>query len=237
MREDGRANHELREIKLIPDYIDNVPGSVLIEQGKTRLVCTATYENRVPHFLRESDRGWIAAEYAMLPGSTGNRRIGREREKKNSRNIEIQRFIGRALRSTINLKTIRGFTIFIDTDVIQADGSTRCAAVNCGMLALVKSLRYLVYETLIPDLPKIELISAVSIGVKGEDILVDLTYSEDFNVDADINVISSEKGKIIEVEAFIEETPIAADIFHRVIDLGIDKNLEIIGILKKHMEV
>lgn len=237
MREDGREKYQLREIKIIPDYIDNVPGSVLNLHGNNKIICTATYETRVPYFLKESGKGWIAAEYSMLPGSTGNRRNVREREKRNNRNIEIQRFIGRALRNTFDLKVIEGMTIFIDTDVIQADGSTRCAAVNCGMVVLVKSLRHLVYENLIADLPEIEIISAVSIGVKDNDILVDLTFDEDSMVDADINIVSSEKGNLIEVQGFAEENPIAKKIFHKAIDIGVEKNLEIIQLLKKYVEV
>jgi len=237
MREDGRENFQLRDMKIVPGYIDNVPGSLLIEQGNTKIVCSATVENRVPFFLKESGKGWIAAEYAMLPGSTGNRRSAREREKKNNRNIEIQRFIGRALRNTFDLKVIRGMTIFIDIDVIQADGSTRCTALNSGMIALTKTLRYLVYENLIADLPEIEVISAVSIGVKDEEILIDLTFEEDAAVDADINIVSSEKGNIIEVQAFAEENPVAKEMFQKAIDIGVEKNLEITKLLKKQMEV
>ena len=237
MREDGRENFQLRDMKIVPGYIDNVPGSLLIEQGNTKIVCSATVENRVPFFLKESGKGWVAAEYAMLPGSTGNRRNAREREKKNNRNIEIQRFIGRALRNTFDLSVTQGMTIFIDTDVIQADGSTRCAALNSGMIALTKALRYLVYENLIADLPEIEVISAVSIGVKDQEILVDLTFKEDSLVDADINIVSSEKGNIIEVQAFAEESPVAKELFHKAIDIGVEKNLEITKLLKKQMEV
>lgn len=237
MRQDGRENNRFREMKIIPGYIENVPGSVFMEQGLTRIICTATYENRVPHFLRESSKGWISAEYSMLPGSTGNKRNQREREKRNNRNIEIQRFLGRALRDTFDLKSIKGMTIYIDTDVLQADGSTRCAALNCGMIALAKSLKYLLYENLIADLPEMEIISAVSIGIKGDDILVDLTFAEDAIADADINIISSEKGNIVEVQAFAEVKTIAKEIFHKAIDIGVEKNLEIIKILKAYIGV
>lgn len=235
MRKDGRNNYDLREIKIIPGYISNVPGSVLIDQGNTRVICSATYENKIPHFQKDSGKGWIRAEYSMIPGSVGNQRISRERHKINNRNIEIQRFIGRALRTTFDLKHIEDKTIYIDTDVIQADGSTRCASINCAVIALIKSLKYLVYENLIKDLPEIEIISAVSVGIKDNEILVDLTYEEDSKIDADINIVSSEKKNIIEVEAFAEESSIQKDIFHRAIDLGVEKNLEIIDILKKYI--
>jgi ribonuclease PH len=237
MRKDGRENFQLREIHITPDYVDNVPGSVLIEQGNNKIICSATYDKRVPFFMKESKKGWISAEYSMLPGSTGNRRNLRERDRKNNRNIEIQRFIGRALRNTIDLKTIAGITIFIDTDVIQADGSTRCAALNSGMVALMRSLKHFVYENLIAHLPQIEVISAVSVGVKDEDILVDLNFEEDSIVDADINIVSSEKGNLIQVQAFAEEKPVAKELFQKAIDVGVEKNFEIIELLKKYMEV
>ncbi|MCP4149450.1 MAG: ribonuclease PH [bacterium] len=235
MRKDGREIEQLRDIKVIPDYIKNVPGSVLIEHGDTRVLCTATYDNRVPFFLKGGKKGWVAAEYSMLPGSTGNQRNQRERQRVNNRNIEIQRFVGRALRNTFNLKAIDGKTVFIDTDVLQADGGTRCAAINGGMLALVKILRHLVFENIIKEVPKMEWIAAVSIGVKGDDILVDLTYEEDSAADADINIVTSEKGNIVEIQAFAEENPISKELFQKVIDLGVEKNLEIIETLKKHI--
>jgi ribonuclease PH len=235
IRDDGRAFDQLREITLVPDYIKNVPGSVLIEQGDTRLVCTATYETRVPPFLRgkSNDKGWVQAEYAMLPGSTGShQRSHRERQRVNSRSIEIQRFIGRALRTTFSLKQINGITIYVDTDVIQADGGTRCAAINGAMIVLVKTLRHLVFENLIPQLPEVEFLAAVSIGVKNDNIMVDLNYKEDSAVDADINIVSTVKGNIVEVQAFGEEKAIPKTVFQQVIDLGVKKNMEIIKKLK-----
>lgn len=235
MRQNGRENQQLRGMKITPGYIKNIPGSVLIEQGDTRVLCSATYDTRVPHFLKNSGKGWVAAEYSMLPGSTGKQRMSRERQKINNRNIEIQRFLGRALRNTFDLNHIDGKTIFIDTDVLQADGSTRCVSLNGGMLALVKSLNSLVFENQIHDFPDIEWIAAVSIGIIGDEILVDLTYKEDSSADADINVVSSEKGNIVEVQAFAEENPISENIFHKVIDLGIRKNQEIIEMLKEYV--
>lgn len=234
MRLNDRADDQLREIKLTPDYIKNIPGSVLMEQGDTRVLCTAIYETKVPHFLKNSDKGWVTAEYAMLPGSTGAQRTQRERQKINNRNVEIQRFISRALRNTFNLKTIEGKTIYIDTDVLQADGGTRCASINGGMLVLVKALRKMVFENILRALPPIEWIAAVSVGVKGDTILADLDYKEDFAVDADINIVSSEKGNIVEVQAFAEEAPISREAFLKAVDLGVQKNLEIIEILKKY---
>ena len=153
MRQDGRKNNQIREVNITADYVKDVPGSVMIEQGNTRVICTATYDAKVPHFLRDSGKGWVTAEYAMMPGSTGNPRLNRERLRANSRSIEIQRFIARALRNTLNLKVLDGKTIFIDADVIQADGSTRCAALNGAVITLVKALKYLVFENMLKDFP------------------------------------------------------------------------------------
>lgn len=222
-------------MKIVPGYVKNIAGSALIEMGDTRVLCTATCEARVPYFLKGSGKGWVQAEYGMLPGSTGTQRSQRERQRVNHRNIEIQRFIGRALRNTFNLAKIDGWNIAIDTDVLQADGSTRCAAINGGMTALVKALRHLVFENCIKDLPPIEWIAAVSVGIKDNEILADLTYKEDSAADADINIVSSEKGNIVEVQAFAEENPIAKEVFNKAIDLAVEKNLEIIQQLKQHV--
>jgi ribonuclease PH len=235
MRHDHRSESDIREIKLSLDYLQNVPASVFIEQGLTRIVSSASIENRVPHFLKDSGKGWINAEYGMLPGSVGIPRLRRERSYSHNRHIEIQRFLGRALRSTFDLKAIEGKTILIDADVIQADGSTRCAALNAGMVLTVKILRHLVYENLIPDLPEIEFISAVSVGILDGNILVDLNYQEDSTVEADINVVSSEKKNIIEVQSFAENKPVSHRLFKKALDIAVEKNLEIIELLKKHL--
>lgn len=234
MRKDNRNFDELRKIKITPDFVPSIPGSVFIEQGNTRIICSATVEYKVPFFLKEEKKGWINAEYSMLPGSTGKRRVQRERNKINGRNIEIQRFIGRALRNTFSLKDINGITIHIDADVVEADGGTRCASLNGGMIALKKSLEYLVFENKIKRLPELEYIAAVSVGVKDDKIIADLNYQEDSDVDADINIISSEKGKIVEVSAFAEERPISKELFDEVINIGIEKNFEIIKLLKEY---
>jgi len=233
LRKDNRVFDELREIKISPDFVSNIPGSVFIEQGKTRIICSATVEYKVPHFIKEEKKGWINAEYSMMPGSTSKKRVPRERNRVNGRNIEIQRFIGRALRNTFNLKELEGITIHIDCDVIEADGGTRCVSLNGGMIVLKKALEYLVFENKIQRLPELEYIAAISIGVKGKDILIDLTYEEDSMVDADINIISSEKRHIVEVSAFAEKNSISKEIFDKVLNIGIEKNLKIIEKIKK----
>jgi ribonuclease PH len=235
MKRKDRLNDDLREIRIFPDFIGKVPGSVLIEQGQTKVICTATYERKTQLFLKDSGKGWIQAEYSMLPGSTGIHRHKRERSMVNNRNIEIQRFIGRALRNTLCLQELKDLTIFIDADVVQADGSTRCTALNGSMIALVKLLRYFVFEHMIADLPEIEFVAAVSVGVsKTSEILIDLDYQEDAIMAADINVVSSEKGNIIEVLGFAEEHPISFADFNKAVALGVQKNHEIISVLKKY---
>ena len=233
MRVHSRPGQQLRPIAFIPGYIANVPGSVLCEQGNTRVVATATIEEKTPHFLKKSGQGWITAEYAMLPGSAGNQRIPRERGKINNRSGEIQRFISRALRAAVNLKELGARTITLDTDVIQADGSTRCASLNAGFLALILALKYLVYEQMIPDFPAFQFMAAVSIGVKDQDILVDMDYEEDSQADSDINIVSMADGSLIEVQSFCERRPLAIELFQRSLALGVEKNREIIELQKK----
>jgi ribonuclease PH len=233
MRVADRSGQQLRPISFIPGYINHVPGSVLCEQGNTRVVATATIEEKTPHFLKKSGQGWITAEYAMLPGSSGNQRISRERGKINNRSGEIQRFISRALRTVVNLKEIGARTITLDADVIQADGSTRCASLNAGFLALVFALKYLVYEQLIADFPAFQFVAAVSIGVRDREILADLDYEEDSRVDSDINIVSMEDGSLIEVQSFCERRPLAIDLFQQSLALGLEKNREIIALQKK----
>jgi len=196
-------------------------------------VATATIEEKTPHFLKKSGQGWITAEYAMLPGSSGNQRIARERGKINNRSGEIQRFIGRALRVAVAAKEIGARTITLDTDVIQADGSTRCASLNAGFLALILSLKYMVYEQMIPDFPAFRFIAAVSVGVKDQEILADLDYAEDSRADSDINIVSMDDGSLIEVQSFSERQPLARELFQQALALGIEKNREIINLQKK----
>jgi ribonuclease PH len=233
MRAHDRPVQELRPIVFIPGYVRNVPGSVLCEQGHTRVVATSTIEDRVPPFLKKSGRGWVTAEYSMLPGSSGNQRVARERAKINNRSGEIQRFIGRALRTVVDPKILGERTVTLDADVIQADGSTRCASLNAAFLALVLSLKYLVYEQLIADFPSFRFIAAVSIGAKNGELLADLDYEEDSRIDSDINIVSTADGALVEVQSFCEGTPLPQELFQKAIGLGVEKNREIIALLRK----
>ena len=233
MRAHDRPAQELRPIVFIPGYVRNVPGSVLCEQGHTRVVATATIEDKVPPFLKKSGRGWVTAEYAMLPGSSGNQRIARERAKINNRSGEIQRFIGRALRTVLDPRILGERTVTLDADVIQADGSTRCASLNAAFLALILSLKHLVYEQLIADFPAFHFIAAVSIGAKSGELLADLDYDEDSGIDSDISIVSTADGALVEVQSFCEGAPLTQELFQKAIALGVEKNHEIIALLKK----
>jgi len=233
MRANDRPAAALRPIVFIPGYVRNVPGSVLCEQGHTRVIATATVEDKVPPFLKKSGRGWVTAEYAMLPGSSGNQRIARERGRINNRSGEIQRFIGRALRTAVDMKALGERTITLDADVIQADGGTRCASLNASFLALVFALKHLVYEQMIADFPGFRFVAAVSIGVKDHELLADLDYDEDSRIDSDINIASDAAGALIEVQSFCEGEPLPPELFQKAIALGIEKNLEIIALQKQ----
>jgi len=235
MRAHNRSSQQLRPLAFIPGYIRNVPGSVLCEQGNTRVVATATIEEKTPHFQKKSGQGWITAEYAMLPGSSGNQRIARERGKTNNRSSEIQRFIGRALRAVVDLKELGVRTITLDTDVIQADGSTRCASLNAGFLALILAFKHMVFEQMIADFPRFHFMAAVSVGVRNQEILADLDYEEDSQADSDINIVSMADGSLIEVQSFCERQPLRGELFQQALALGIEKNREIIELQKKSL--
>ncbi len=233
MRRDNRGPLELRPLRIVPNYLRNLPGSALVEQGETRVVCAATLEERVPPFLRNSGRGWITAEYAMLPGSSGRERVPRERLKANGRSLEIQRFIGRGLRAAFDLKALGERTLTLDADVLQADGSTRCAALNGCLVALALALKYLVFEQFIPDFPPFQPVSAVSVGARGGEPLVDLDYEEDSRCDMDANVVSTAAGAIVELQATSERQPVPPALLQRLIELALEKNRDIAAAQKR----
>ncbi len=219
-------------------YLEKTP-SALIIQGKTQVLCCASFEDRVPPFIKEQkDKklGWLKAEYSMLPTAGGQQRQQRERNRYNSRNLEIERFIGRALRTVINLKTLGSRTIIIDCDVLQADGGTRCASVIGGVLALSQLLQHLVFEQIIAELPPMKLISAISVGIKNNQILLDMNYLEDLSADADINVISDENGQLIESTTFVEGKALNPQTHADAIMKAITINSAIISGLKALIE-
>jgi len=205
MRPSGRALDELRKIKITRNYTRHAEGSVLIECGDTKVLCTASVEERVPGFLRGKNQGWITAEYGMLPRSTGNR-MGREaaRGKQGGRTVEIQRLIGRSLRAAVDLTKLGENSITIDCDVIQADGGTRTASITGAYVALVDAVNYLLDKKVIKENPIVNHIAAISVGIyKGEAVL-DLDYDEDSNCETDMNVIMNNDSNFIEIQGTAE---------------------------------
>jgi len=205
MRPSGRAVDQAREVKITRHYTKHAEGSVLIETGDTKVLCNATVETRVPGFLRGKKQGWVTAEYAMLPRSTG-RRMGREasRGKQGGRTLEIQRLIGRSLRAVVDLQALGEHTITIDCDVIQADGGTRTASITGAYVALVDAIEHMLSKKMIAKSPIHGQIASVSVGIYNGKSVLDLDYAEDSNAETDLNVVMNEMGGFIEVQGTAE---------------------------------
>ncbi len=219
-RKDNRASNELRPIKFTRGFTKQAAGSVLVEFGDTKVITTATIEDRVPRFLADSNKGWLTAEYSLLPGST-DKRVQRERGVNLSgRTQEIQRLIGRSLRAAVDLFKIGERTIIIDADVIQADGGTRTASISGGFVALYDALLKLQQEGAIQDIPVIEPIAAVSVGICNGEVMLDVDYSEDSAADADANIVMTESGKILEFQATSEGVPFDREKFLEIADMA-----------------
>ena len=219
-----RAPDELRPVRLQLGYTDATPGSVLIEMGRTRVLCTASVESEVPRWMRNSGRGWVTAEYGMLPGSS-NERIGRDSYAK-GRSLEISRLIGRALRSVVDLKAMGEGMVRVDCDVIQADGGTRTAAVTGAWVALWDAFEWGVGNGVFPRNPIIDQVAAISVGVVGGDVLLDLEYESDVAADVDMNVVMSGRGLLVEVQGTAEGAPFSREELDRMLDVaasGIDE--------------
>lgn len=212
MRSDGRLPNGTRKIKIIPGYLRHPEGSCLIEIGNTRVICTASVEDGVPHFLRGRGTGWITAEYGMLPRSCAQR-VSREstKGKKDGRTHEIQRLVGRSMRITTDMTLLGERTIWIDCDVIEADGGTRCASITGSFVALAFAMAKLKKSGKIDSIPINSFVSAISVGkVKGK-IYLDLTYEEDSNADVDMNFVMTDSGKLVEVQGTAEKEAFTAD--------------------------
>ncbi len=197
MRSDGRAANQLRPVEILGSYNKYAEGSVLIGLGDTRVVCTATVEDRVPPFLKGTGKGWVTAEYGMLPRATA---VRGSREGVKGRNLEIQRFIGRALRAVVDLAALGERTVVLDCDVLQADGGTRTAAVTGGFVALVQALGGLVEKRELSHLPVRDFVAAVSVGRVGGALLLDLCFEEDSRAEVDFNVVMTGSGEYVEVQ-------------------------------------
>ncbi len=221
MRVDGRKAAELRPVKITTGFIRHIPGSLLIEVGETRVICTATVEDQVPPFLRDTNRGWVTAEYGMLPGS-GNTRIPREavRGRVGGRTHEIQRLIGRSLRAVTNLERLGARTVWLDCDVIQADGGTRTASITGAYVALALALRQLLADGRIAADPLTGSVAAVSAGVVDGRCVLDLRYEEDARAEVDMNFVMTGKGRFVEVQGTAESKPFTKSQLDRLADMA-----------------
>jgi len=207
-RIDKREKLQIRPVKITRNYLKHAEGSVLIEMGDTKVICTASLEDRVPPFLKGSGQGWITSEYGMLPRSTETRKPrDTTKGKVDGRTMEIQRLIGRALRSVVDLKRLGEQTIYIDCDVIQADGGTRTASITGAFVALVDALNKLQQSGKINMIPLKNYVAAISVGVKDGEVLVDLNYAEDSTCQVDMNIIMTDDGQIVEIQGTGEESP------------------------------
>ncbi len=196
----NRANDQLRDVKLMPDWLENPAGSCLVEMGRTRVLCTATWLDDVPQFLKGTGQGWLTCEYRMLPGSTPSR-ISRERAASSGRTYEIQRLIGRSLRACLDLNTIGERTIFVDVDVLQADGGTRICGINGSVIALYRCLQEMEKRLGVPVAFAFKgIVTAVSVGIVEGKVLLDLEYSEDSCAEVDMNIVAFERDQFVEIQ-------------------------------------
>ena len=232
-RSNNRQPNELREINIEPNFNIHAEGSVLVSFGNTKVICTATIENKVPRWMRNSDEGWVTAEYGMLPRST-NERMGREaaRGKQSGRTQEIQRLIGRSLRQAVNLKYLKGKTINIDCDVIQADGGTRTASITGGCAAL-----FLAINNHHDDNRAINtFVAAVSLGILDNEVILDLDYQEDSSAETDLNLVMTDELKLIEIQGTGEESPFSKEQLSEMIEIGSQAIERIIEIQKSSIK-
>ena len=218
-RPSDRANDELRPVSIIRHYTKHAEGSVLISFGDTRVLCTASVEERVPPFLRNQKKGWVTAEYSMLPRST-NTRSDREaaRGKQSGRTQEIQRLIGRSLRAAIDTRLLGERSITLDCDVIQADGGTRTASITGAWVAMSDAVNWLLEHEIIRENPIHRGVAAISIGVSNGEVVTDLDYAEDSRAETDMNVIMDDQGGLIEVQGTAEGAPFSRDVMNQMLD-------------------
>lgn len=234
LREDARNTNELRQIKVTKDFNIYAEGSVLMEFGNTKVICTASVSEKVPPFLKNQGKGWLTAEYSMLPRATGERNTREAAKGKLSgRTMEIQRLIGRALRAAIDLDKLDERTITIDCDVIQADGGTRTTSISGGFIALALAMKKLLKEGIIKENPIISNVAAISVGIVNNTPMLDLKYSEDSIAEVDMNIIMNGKGEFVEVQGTGEEATYTRAQLNQLIDLAEEGIKDIIEIQNK----
>ena len=237
MRPSARERNELREIKITRNYTKHAEGSILVEYGETKVLCTASVVPGVPRFLKGAGKGWVTAEYGMLPRATHDR-VPREaaRGSQSGRTLEIQRLIGRSLRAAVDLTALGENTITIDCDVLQADGGTRTASITGGCVALVEAINYLKRRDLIKKDPLKYMIASVSVGIYKDLAVLDLDYAEDSNAETDMNVVMTDTGEFIEVQGTAEGAPFQQQQLQGMLDLASSGIQELIRMQKKVLE-
>lgn len=237
-RVDGRSTESIRKLAVQRNYIPKAEGSVLISMGNTRVICTASVEEKVPPFLKGSGTGWITAEYSMLPRATHTRN---EREstrgKIGGRTHEIQRVIGRSLRGVVDLTAFGERTIYVDCDVIEADGGTRTASISGGFIALYLAFEKLTKEKVIDKIPVLDTVSAISVGIVNGERLLDLCYEEDSNAEVDMNIVATGSGKLIEVQGTAEKNPFAKQDLDSLIRLAYKGIRKITSVQKRVLKI
>ena len=237
-RADGRKPGDLRRIKVKRGFLKHPEGSVLIEAGGTRVICTASVENRVPPFLMGKGQGWVTAEYAMLPRATNTRMVrDRVRGKINGRSQEIQRLIGRSLRAVVDLGGMPDRTVYLDCDVIQADGGTRTLSITGAYIALHLALMTLVKRGDIEEVPAMDTVAATSVGMVGGDLLLDLNYEEDSTAQVDFNVVMTGKGRLVEVQGTAEGMTFTKRQMDSMLALAKKGIMELTAIQKKTLKI
>ncbi len=214
-----RAYNKMRPVKLTRQVMKNADGSCLVEFGDTRVLCAATVEENVPRWRRGQGSGWVTAEYAMLPAST-SRRTPREYKGRKGRSMEIERLVGRSLRTVTDLGKLGEYTVTVDCDVIQADGGTRTASITGGWVALHDALMSLVERDILPRLPLTGQVAAISMGLVGDDLLLDLDYPEDSHASVDMNLVGTGDGRIVEIQGTGEKTAFDRDQLNQLLDMG-----------------
>ncbi|MED5330763.1 MAG: ribonuclease PH [Planctomycetota bacterium] len=219
-RLDGRTPDALRPIQFTRHWLPEVPGSVLAEFGGTRVLCTAIVENTVPHFLQNTGEGWVTAEYDMIPASTGTRHQRRRGSRPDGRAVEIQRLVGRALRCIVNRKAIPGRTVWVDCDVLAADGGTRTTAINGAYVALHDAFTALKEDGSIKQWPLTESLQAVSVGIVEDTTMADLNYYEDSSAEVDMNLVMTGSGRLIEINGGAERSSFSLEQLNALLDVG-----------------
>ncbi len=235
MRYDGRSAKSIRKVKVKTDYVKYAEGSCLFEMGNTKVICTASVDSGVPPFLKGQGVGWITSEYGMIPRSC-QKRVPREatKMKKNGRTFEIQRLIGRSLRSVVDMNVLGERTIWIDCDVIQADGGTRCASITGSFIALCMALNVLKEKRVFSKIPVSNFLAAVSVGIVDGKILTDLNYNEDSQAEVDMNVVMTDSGKYVEIQGTAEKMPFSKEQMGEMLESS-EKGIK--TLIKKQKEV